>query len=121
MKRFLNSRWRLAIWLICGSLLVTILLAGPLCLMPGVGFWYAAQNMFFLFTAFPIASALLLILTPIDEDLSFGFGAALYYGTLAIAAATLKLGWYIPDWDRLLLSFAITALICYIVWLEKFK
>lgn len=121
MKRFLDSRWGLALLYIVIGILAAALLSALCCLIPGVGFWNTAQSMYLIFFAPTAAIALLLILTPIDESLTYGFGIGLYYGTAAIAAATLKLGWYIPDWDRLLLSFAVTALICYIVWLKKFK
>lgn len=121
MKRFFDSRWGLALLYIVIGILAAALLSALCCLIPGVDFWNTAQSMYFIFFAPTLAIALLLALTPIDESLTYGFGVGLYYGTAAIAAATFKLGWYIPDWDRLLLSFAITALICYIVWLEKFK
>lgn len=121
MKRFLDSRWGLATWLTLIAFLVPVLLSALLCLVPGLDFWSTAQYIFFLFCGSGVVAALLLILTNINEDLSFGFGAGLYYGTIAIAYCSIKLGWHIPDWDRLILSFVMAALICYIVWLEKFK
>ena len=121
MKRFLNFRFGLALFYVALGFLLSALLAGLCCLIPGVGFWNTAQSMYFIFFAPTAAIALLLILTSMNENLTYGFGIALYYGTVAIAATTLKLGWYIPNWDRLLLGFAITALICYITWLKKFK
>jgi len=108
-------------WFTLIALLFPVLFSAFLCLIPGFGFWYTAQYIFFLFCGSGVVSALLLILTNISEDLSFGFGAGLYYGTVAIAFATTKLGWLIPDLDRLILSFVIAALICYIVWLKKYK
>ena len=121
MKRFFDSRWGLAVWFTLIALLSPVLLSVFFCWLPGLDFWYTAQYMFFLFCGSGVVSALLLILTNINEDLSYGFGAGLYYGTIAIAYSISKLGWYIPNWDRLILSFTIAALVCYIVWLEKFK
>lgn len=121
MKRFLSSRWGLAAWFILMAFLFPILFSAFLCIIPGLDFWYTAQYIFILFCGFPAISALLLILTNIKEDLSFGFGAGLYYGTMAITYFSIELGWHIPTWDRLILSFIIAALVCYIVWLEKFK
>ena len=121
MKRFLDSRLGLALCYIVIGLLASALLSALCCLIPGTSFWNTAQSIYLIFFAPTVAIALLLIFTSIDESLAYGFGIGLYYGTAAIAAATLKLGWYIPDWDRLLLSFVVSALICYIVWLKKFK
>ena len=121
MKRFFDSRWGLAVWFTLTALLSPVLLSVFLCLFPGLDFWYTVQYIFFLFCGSGLVSALLLVLTNINEDLSYGFGAGLYYGTIAVAYSIDAFGWYIPNWDRLILSFIITALICYIVWLKMHK
>ena len=121
MKRFFNSRWGLATWFTLTAILFPVLFSAFLCTIPGLDYWYTVQYIFILFCGFLVLAALLLVLTNINEDLSFGFGAGLYYGTMAITYFSTELGWHIPTLDRLILSFIIAALVCYIVWLEKFK
>lgn len=118
----MKKRYKLAAFYIIISLVFPIPFSGLLCLIPKMDdFLFVAKYFFFMFSAFPCVSGLLLILTNIPEDLSFGFGAALYYGSLTIAAITQKIGWGMGDTDRIILGFIISALVCYIVYLEHFK
>lgn len=118
----MKERYKLAAFYILGSLIFPIPLSGLLCLVPKMDdFWFVAKYCFFMFSAFLCVAGLLLILTNIPEDLSFGFGAGLYYGSIAIAAITQEIGWGIGDTDRIILGFIISALVCYIVYLEGFK
>lgn len=116
MKRFFDSRYGLAFWFALMGLLFPLFLALMFCWLPGANFWFTAKYMFILFAAPSLVSALLLVLTRIDVDLSYGFGNGLYYGTAGLAYLTTKLPWYMPDLDRILLCFVIAALVCYIVW-----
>lgn len=114
-----NTRFGLAIWAILSSVLCTAFVGG-------IGFFiikkvYVFSYIFWLCFASPWVSALLLLLTDIPEDLTFGFGAALYYGTLVVAHFTEKAGWVMKDLDRYFVGFIISALICYIVYLRRFK
>ena len=102
------------------SFLLTVIMGGLLSLLTR-NFWYTCQYMFFLFFAFPIVTALLLVFTNIQENLAYEFGAGLYYGTLVMAAITQGFGWNLPDLARIFLSSIISALICYIVYLKNFK
>lgn len=120
MKRLLDSRWGLAVVFLLIALLLPLFLG--LSLIPaGMEFWTAVYAMFVLVGAPGVVSAALLVLTPIKEDFSYGFGCGLYYGSCAIYLLTIKLGWSMPEFSRFLLGFVIAALVCYIVWLDKYK
>lgn len=121
MKKFLDSRYAQALWFTLMSLLTPLFLALFFFWIPGIGFWMAAQYMFYLFSAFALVSAALLLLTPIHEDLAYGFGMGIYYGTLGLAYLTTKLPWYMPNFDRIALCGLASCLIAYIVWLSKYR
>lgn len=83
---------------------------------------FLSEAVFFLFGGGSFVAALLLILTNMSDDLVFGFGHGLYYGTyLGGGAIHELLRKRVPEIDCLAIAFVITALVCYIVWLKKFK
>lgn len=79
-------------------------------------FIFACELVFLVLFASPVVSAALLVLTRIPEEWSMGFGAGLYYGTIFVSAITRKVGWVIPDVDRILLGAVISGLVCYAVY-----
>ena len=97
------------------------LFLGLFLLLAGMDFGNAVYAMYVLFCAPATVSAFLMVLTPISENLSYGFGCGLYYGTCAVYVITIKLGWTMPELSRYLLGFIIASLVCYIVWLNKYK
>lgn len=120
MKHFFDSRWSLVVVFLLTALLLPLFL-GLFLIPAGIDFWAAVYCMFVLFCAPGVVSAVLLALTPIKEDFSYGFGCGLYYGSCTIYLLTIKLGWSMPEFSRFLLGFVIAALVCYIVWLEKYR
>lgn len=79
--------------------------------------WMFSKVCFFMFGAFLVVSSILLVITNFDDNFCLGFGAALYYGTI-IGGDFLK-GMLDMSLNRaMFVSFIITSLIGYIVWLK---
>ena len=82
--------------------------------------WQGMKVMYFVFCAGIHVGGILRLVFKIDEVCALGFGAALYYGTILLAA-------FLSDYitgaavNRYIISFIIVSLICYIVWLKKLK
>lgn len=107
---------------------VSIAICGVLALLFGLfeissGYLNAVLHffeMFFLWIGIPgMISACLLALTKMDDGLVFGFGFAFYYGGGMVALAIMEYGGC-PEKLSLALGYLISALICYIIYREKF-
>ncbi len=85
------------------------------------GFWDICKTVFILFGGAPVVSACLILLGILPDNLAYGFGAGLYYGTIGIFAIISKLNWEMSTLDSVFLGVIITSLICYIVYLKEFK
>lgn len=108
-----------------GFAIFYILVAGILCTILGFlfslfdslsSFWFITQYIYVLFGAPSIASAVLLIFTNMNEELTFGFGMGWYYGACLVAYAIEKLGWIIPMADRFLIGVFVSAIVCYFLY-----
>lgn len=84
------------------------------------GFWRSSLLMFWIFFAGAVVAAVLLVITSVPVDLSFGFGYGLYYGTLGVAILLDKL--FLVDKEvGYIIGFVLSALVSYIIWLKKYK
>ncbi len=111
-KVFFSGRYGLAAGIVLISVLMSIILGGLFSLIAGT-FWYCTQWMFWFFGAPCVTGALLLIFTAIEEDLSFGFGCGLYYGT---AFAIKILSNFSNTIVLYFAGFLVAALVCYAVY-----
>ena len=108
------------------SLVVSVLMGALFALIAFDGSEYlkhftnASIFMFFFLGGGFAAGGVLLILNILPENLCIGFGCALYYGTILLSGF-LSDFIYGPDSNRCCISFVIVSLVCYIVWLRKFK
>lgn len=83
---------------------------------------FFSEAMFVMFGGGGFVAALLLLVTSLPDDLVFGFGNGLYYGAALGGAAIYELAdGAASESICYTFSFVVTALICYIVWLKKFK
>lgn len=130
LARIMKSRWMFAIYFILMPAAVCLFLA----LFPALIILFKSEGSFFdglcrffpscywLFGGFGLVGAVLAICTNIDENLLYGFGTGIYYGTLGLGAFMRNfLKWEMADEPLLTISIVIACLIAYIVWLEKFK
>ena len=76
--------------------------------------------LFRLLFAFPLVTAALLLFTNMPDDYPLGFGAALYYTALVVAAAA-ESWWGISGSDATILGVVIAGLCCSVVWFGYFK
>lgn len=83
-------------------------------------FVVVSKTVFWLVGAGFVSSAILLIANILPNQFCIGFGCALYYGTILLSAF-LSNFIYGADINRYFISFTIVALVCYIVWIRKFK
>lgn len=67
-----------------------------------------------------IVGGFLMIATPLQDNLCFGFGCSLYYGTAALSYFLEDLI-HTSEEIRFSIAFVIVALVCYIIWLTRFK
>lgn len=115
--KILDTRIGFAIFYILVAGIVCAILGFLFSLFVGLSsFWYTTQYIYVLFGAPSIASAVLLIFTNMDEELTFGFGLGLYYGACLVAYAIGKLGWIIPLLDRFLIGLFVSAVVCYFAY-----
>lgn len=83
---------------------------------------FLSEAIFVMFGGGGFAAALLLLVTSLPDDLVFGFGNGLYYGTALGGVAIYELAdGAASEVICYAFSFVVTALICYIVWLKKFR
>ena len=119
-----ESRFGLASFYLISAALLTFALGFIISLIIGnkstEGVLRASTAMFWFFFAGTVASAILLLITKIPINLTFGFGNGLYYGTVA-SAWLLKELYSIESIIGCKIGFVLTALVCYIVWLKKYK
>jgi hypothetical protein len=120
MRNFFNERTKMALKLLLMSAGLTLILGAGLSLVIR-DFWYNCMIVWAMFFAFPVVSAALLLLTNIEEDLSWGFGAGLYYGTGFVCWLVDKFKWGIPTEGKILLGVTISGLVCYIAYLRMQK
>lgn len=114
-KRIFENRYTSAIFFAIILILLSLLFGAVFSLIGGT-FWQMTKIMFWAFFAPGVVASLLLILTPISEDLSLGFGYGLYYGTAAAYTIISKFSWATDfAW---IASFIFAALVCYIVYLK---
>ena len=121
--KFLSCRYGLAIFYALVSAFLSVLIGMIMSLVTGhfpEKLWYSTEFMFLAFFAGTAVAAVLLLITKIPTDLTFGFGNGLYYGALGSALLIGKL-WEIPSEAAYIIGFIIAALVCYIVWIKKFK
>lgn len=123
----LKSRTKVALGYILGSLALTIvlsLLLGLIHLITDKEFIEVLPRIISLvylwIGAAPAAAGVLLLVTSVPEDLAFGFGCGLYYGT-GIAASWIRDWLNVSESSACVIAFIIVALICYIIWLKEFK
>lgn len=117
MKKLFNGRKGMAFTLLLLSAGFTLVFGAGFSLLTK-NFWGSCKAFFEIFFAFPVVSAALLLLTNIEEDLSWGFGAGLYYGTGFVCWLVDEFGWGIPIEGQILLGLIISGLVCYIVYLR---
>ena len=75
---------------------------------------------YFLFCCGGTVSAILLLITKLPDDLTFGYGNAIYYGTVLLTYFLIEKG-DCKSVIAFLVSLVIVCLVCYIVWEKKFK
>ena len=122
-----NWRYRFAFLLIGVSLVVPAIL-GALFALIGLdedttylkNFAVMAEAMFWFVGAGMAVGGILLLANIVPINLCIGFGCALYYGTFLLSAL-LSNFIYGAESNRYIISFVIVSLVCYIVWLKKFK
>lgn len=78
------------------------------------------ELIFWLFGASGVLVGIIAITIPSIKDHAFGFGMALYYGTM-ILSALLEDVIIADDIVRLIISFVIITLISYVYWLKNLK
>lgn len=116
--RFITeNRYGEALFVAVISILLSVILGAVLSLIDG-HFWRSTQIVFWFFFAPGIVSALLLVLTNIETDLSWGFGCGLYYGSAFLIAIFEKIGNKSLPYIAAI-SLAIT--VCYCIYLKKFQ
>lgn len=122
--RVFNSRCGWAAFYVIITAVLTVILGFIFSLVFGnvswEGFWRASSLMFWYFSAGAIVAAILLIITKIPINLTFGFGCGLYYGTIA-AAWILEEFFSVGGSAGCSIGFVFAALVCYVVWLKKYK
>ena len=109
------------------SALMLLLISLAMSFVLGIVFGLIAGNIrdaiifiFFAFGAGGCVSALLLLVTSIPENLSYGFGLVLYYGTVILGTGICKhIGYEDPLY--FFIAFVIVAMASYIAWLTYFK
>lgn len=128
-KRF--SRLKYAIYALIVAVTLALSLAALLTLLDvilpsgsgrsaGVTFMRLVWIMFLFFSAPAVVAAFLLIFTKVPDDLTYGYGCALYYGTVVLAELFRELGMY-PGWPPYAVALLVVSLVCYIVWLKMFR
>lgn len=82
--------------------------------------YISTEFMFWLFGAAGVAAGVLVIVLPAVGEHFFGFGCALYYGTIVVS---MFLNDFIitSETNLLIISFILVALVCYIYWLKFLK
>lgn len=120
MRNFFNERTKMALKFLLMSAVLTLILGAGLSLIIK-NFWYTCVMVWWIFFAPAAVSAALLLLTNIEEDLSWGFGAGLYYGAGFVCWLVDKFKWGIPTEGKILLGLTISGLVCYIVYLRMQK
>lgn len=114
--KLLDNRYGFALWMCIVACLISLFLGVMIYVIVQSDFLDLVIDMFLMWCAPAVVAALLLLLTPISEDLSLGFGYGLYYGMFAVHNFVTIFTNSITF--SYMVSFIITALICYIVYLK---
>lgn len=109
-----------ALLMIGSSLLVSALFGGLIALIASIDFFAAFEGLFWFLGAPIAAGGIMCLLGIVPVNYCIGFSCALYYGTILLARF-LSGFIYTSDANRYFISSIIVALVCYIVWLKKFK
>lgn len=125
-----DIRWRIIIALgfILASVIFAIILGflGGLVSLLDAGsnflsdFYNYSVICYFWFFAEVAVAGILVLITTLPLELTIGFGAGLYYGTIFLASC-LRDFIHTSDANLYTISCLIASLICYIVWLKSFK
>lgn len=115
----LKNRYTTALYMALFSVVFSLFFGGILTFANG-DFFKSVVISFLFFFAFPLVGALLILCTKMKDDYCFGYGAALYYGTVVVSNIFKKL-YQINSFDCYVIGFIFTVLICYITWLKYFK
>lgn len=119
MKWFFRNKYTFAAFSILTSVAFSAFLALFFSIAGG-RYWDLVIIMFFWFGAPLSVAGLLVLLINLDESLSFGYGCALYYGSVFLAGLLQK--WFhIAHHVGLIIAFVIVALSCYVFWLKHHK
>lgn len=123
IKVLFDNRYFLAAFFFVSSVIIAAIFGGIFYLISSgdSGFFKIAFVCYLWFCAPAGVSSILLAVTKIDEDWTFGLGPGLYYGSIAVAAITESAGWHMSDADRYFLGFVISALVCYIVYTKHHR
>ncbi len=116
-KFITKNRYGEALYMAVISILLSVILGAALSIIAGT-FWDMTQSIFWFFCAPGIVSALLLVLTNIESNLSWGFGCGLYYGSVFLISIFEKVG------DKSLpyiAGISLTIAVCYSIHLKKFS
>ena len=121
-KPFFKSKYGTILLILLGTGGFTFSFGGFLTICNGLkNFWTATGLVFWGFSATAVVYAVILLLELIPEDIAYGFGCAIYYGTLGVWLVLQKFGINGPDSSMIACSGLITCLICYIVYNKKYK
>ena len=125
MKRLYNWFLETRLGLCLGSLLVSVVISlfVGLCFFavsPDTSVFELSLACFIWFGAFIAIGGLLIILTNMKPEYCWGYGAALYYGTIFVASLCSK-WWKIGEAYKYTIGFIFAFLLCYISWLKYFK
>lgn len=119
MKWFLKNKYTYALFAILGSVVFSAFLAALFSIIGG-NFWRLVQIVYLWFGAPLTVAGLLILLLNFKEELSYGYGCALYYGSALIASLLNK--WFdITFKTSYIIAFVIVALLSYIFWLKHHK
>lgn len=118
---FNNERYLMIFWSLIGGAVITFLLSGFVVLVGKANFWSVAKHVFLFFTAPVAVTSIILLLNMLPVDIAYGFGCAIYYGTFGVLFLLSKIGIYGEDGSMIACSGLITCLICYIVYINKFR
>lgn len=116
----MKPRTKSGLLFIAISVAISSALGALLALMSGSEVLPLVTTLFWYFGAAGCVCGFLMCATKMKDNLCFGFGLTLYYGTI-IVSGLLGGILYGPEQNQLFFAFVIVALACYIVWLTRFK
>lgn len=122
----MKKRTKLALCVIASSFALSAVLGLLHAVMPSDkpffdGWIRATEICYLLFGGGAAAAGVLLLITTIPSDLAYGFGNGLHYGTLIMAGLLQWLIGPIKESYSCIVALVIVSLICYIVYIRRFK